>query len=1130
MTTTSYNIYQQITSVRLASTENFDGFYFNGQINNGIGATLTASSVGSLMVDSVDANVGDRIFLKNQDNPNEDGIYVVMNAGSPISLWVLQRAPDFQSTEQLKAGQYFTVGAGETLAGSEYVLIEPIPEQIGINNFNISNVSSGSGGPFLEVANNLSDLSNRKTAFSNLGLGSGQQLSITDSDFIGNLYSLTNPCPNYITILCSNPGNTIRLPSAQGTESFELSQGPNIQIPFGFQSVDVASQSGSSIATQTSPSFINYTLSDNSTSDGTWIQEFKTTLVQGSISGTLDFVSLDSSINIDASTGHINLTTTGGTNILIAQQLWVNFSNGNDSNDGNINAPLKSWDAAHALAVANANSSNQYLIHAIGDQFPASDFVISPFVHVDGHNSGEILPTTGQIVADSSWSSSTASVSFVKNCKFVASNNLNFNFGSGLENIVYFDYCDFDQVPACIISANNTNASPNDVLMTNTIFSSGSGPFAGGTAVQDALLIIKNSPVQNLAVTCTGAGGSAGATAVLVNCTMNGSMQVTDSGTGAQASISLQSTPMNTSTIISGTNATLFVNDVSSYTNIPTFLSGATISQVIINSLSDGLVQTSYTPVNFTPDNTGGNYKLDSMTAMIHGIDNALSSAGSPDVFSAYSSVVQSSVTGDGTIYTIIVDTQIGTTSPNINLSTGVYTAPSSGDYQFSSGCNLSNLDSSNNIAVLYLVTPAGQYVMQGINPVAIDVGGTAIIVSGAATVHLNAGDTAHVAVQVSGGSKTVDVFGDLSGNFWTYFSGSALKVGGGSGSVNVTDDNTTNATTYPLIVHATPGSQPVYTSSNWFQFNPFTACLTSLCMNIGTTSTNNTPLMFDGSTGRKIKLFEDSNTDDNQYHGFGIGSSEIVYQVPDTTHSHVFRSGINSVSSYDILTIDGHANVTLNETDSGEANLFINRTNFGSRLRIEYQTSGTALWSVGVVPSDNTLWFYNEIDGAAHLRLVPGSGTSGVSIFQSIVNIESLATTQLVATDGSQNLISVPYGTDVNGITISTETGSTGATVLNSQSKRMGNVGTSTGKINFTATATSGNVLINPPFGTAFTASDQAAGTSTINKSSGANIGDGIVAIVNSVSGQGLQFNWVVATGSGLYDLYFSVQYTINN
>jgi len=118
-----------LTPVRLASTSNISGTYYNGPNNNGLGATLTIAA-SSLTVDSVAAEVGDRILLQTQTNTYEQGIYVVNSIGSTV---VLQRSADQQSIEQMKAGQYVSVGAGSTHAGNFYSLVEPLPSAIGVD-------------------------------------------------------------------------------------------------------------------------------------------------------------------------------------------------------------------------------------------------------------------------------------------------------------------------------------------------------------------------------------------------------------------------------------------------------------------------------------------------------------------------------------------------------------------------------------------------------------------------------------------------------------------------------------------------------------------------------------------------------------------------------------------------------------------------------------------------------------------------------------------------------------------------------------------------------------------------------------------------------------------------------------
>jgi hypothetical protein len=133
-----------LTPVRLVSTSNIAGTYYNGPNNNGVGATLTIAA-SSLTVDSVVANVGDRILLQTQTNTYEQGIYVVESIGSTV---VLQRSFDQQSLEQLKAGENVAVGAGSVSAGNFYTLVEPLPGTIGVDAITFNSDPSAGGVSF----------------------------------------------------------------------------------------------------------------------------------------------------------------------------------------------------------------------------------------------------------------------------------------------------------------------------------------------------------------------------------------------------------------------------------------------------------------------------------------------------------------------------------------------------------------------------------------------------------------------------------------------------------------------------------------------------------------------------------------------------------------------------------------------------------------------------------------------------------------------------------------------------------------------------------------------------------------------------------------------------------------------
>jgi hypothetical protein len=130
-----------LTPVRLASTSNVAGTYYNGPNNNGVGATLTVAA-SSLTIDSVVCAVGDRVLLQTQTNTYEQGIYIVKSIGSTV---VLERSDDQHSIEQLKAGEYVAVGAGSVNAGNFYTLVEPLPQHIGVDAF-VFNADPSAGG------------------------------------------------------------------------------------------------------------------------------------------------------------------------------------------------------------------------------------------------------------------------------------------------------------------------------------------------------------------------------------------------------------------------------------------------------------------------------------------------------------------------------------------------------------------------------------------------------------------------------------------------------------------------------------------------------------------------------------------------------------------------------------------------------------------------------------------------------------------------------------------------------------------------------------------------------------------------------------------------------------------------
>lgn len=131
MTTTisGYRIEQQITSVRLYRSTNITATYYNGQSNDGNGATLTTAA-STLTVDSVAVVNGDRILVAGQTTAYQNGIYQVSGVGT---LVVLTRTDDFQVAQQMVPGYYVPVSAGTVYGGGCFTIVEPQVQVVGVD-------------------------------------------------------------------------------------------------------------------------------------------------------------------------------------------------------------------------------------------------------------------------------------------------------------------------------------------------------------------------------------------------------------------------------------------------------------------------------------------------------------------------------------------------------------------------------------------------------------------------------------------------------------------------------------------------------------------------------------------------------------------------------------------------------------------------------------------------------------------------------------------------------------------------------------------------------------------------------------------------------------------------------------
>ena len=115
--------------VNLATTAPLSGTPTYNQPNgasNGVGATLTATGVGTLDVDGQNADFGFRLLVRSQANAVQNGVYTVTTEGTGGAAYVLTRATDAdtyvaQSDTGLGGGDYFFVESGDTQAYFSFI-------------------------------------------------------------------------------------------------------------------------------------------------------------------------------------------------------------------------------------------------------------------------------------------------------------------------------------------------------------------------------------------------------------------------------------------------------------------------------------------------------------------------------------------------------------------------------------------------------------------------------------------------------------------------------------------------------------------------------------------------------------------------------------------------------------------------------------------------------------------------------------------------------------------------------------------------------------------------------------------------------------------------------------------------
>ncbi len=185
------------TPVRVESPTPLNATYNNGA--SGVGATLTnAGTQAALVIDGVTLSVNDRVLIYTQTNQTENGVYVVTDAGSGSTNWVLTRSSDTNTygitgPTTLSEGSTFFVQQGVTGAGETYTCNTQGVITFGTTNITfvqISAVQIYTAGTGLTLTGTVFSLSN--TAVTASTYGSAADVPVFAVNAQGQLTSVTN--------------------------------------------------------------------------------------------------------------------------------------------------------------------------------------------------------------------------------------------------------------------------------------------------------------------------------------------------------------------------------------------------------------------------------------------------------------------------------------------------------------------------------------------------------------------------------------------------------------------------------------------------------------------------------------------------------------------------------------------------------------------------------------------------------------------------------------------------------------------------------------------------------------------------------------------------------------------------
>src|SRR6056300_710113 len=194
-------------SVRYASTANVAGTYDNGA------GTITAGSNGAFSIDGQTPSTNDRVLLKDQTDPVQNGLYRVTTVGDGSSAYVLTRTPDGDEAVEITGGAFVFVEEGTANADNGYVFTHDGTPTLGTTDITVAQFSGAgqiSAGDALTKTGNTLDVAVDDTTIE----VSGDALQVKASGIGTNQIADTAVTAGKLATTLDLSSSTITLPSS----------------------------------------------------------------------------------------------------------------------------------------------------------------------------------------------------------------------------------------------------------------------------------------------------------------------------------------------------------------------------------------------------------------------------------------------------------------------------------------------------------------------------------------------------------------------------------------------------------------------------------------------------------------------------------------------------------------------------------------------------------------------------------------------------------------------------------------------------------------------------------------------------------------------------------------------------